>query len=196
MNPRQHPLPIRDWHIVIGGFLQHMGRPHGMIRLWREIRDLSNEYTEVMLLSWNDNMSHIAEFVWRACEETDGARDAKVRIYGYSWGGSSAVRLARELAARGLGVDWLVLSDPVYRHWYKVGRWRAFWPWRRIYIPHNVRNVAWYRQQTNWPRSHALVWNSQSTHMSGPITLKVTHQYMDDALAYHRRAHQIAAGGC
>jgi len=178
---------MKKWHIVISGFMQSAGKPNGMVALWQKLHaEHAAPGTSVILRSWNDNFWDLAELIWRLRGPHNGTN---VKVYGYSWGGMSAVILARLLGDRGIKIKEMVLSDPVYRHRYWLGQWRAFAPWSKIYIPPNVLNVTWLRQVKNLPRSHCLVADNPSeTHISMPRTLSRTHQYMDDAGVFHAAA--------
>ena len=185
--------PINRWHIVISGFMQTEGKPTGMVKLWRIMRLFTHPSVGVEIRSWCSNWSDMAELIWR-CQPDSGAVD--VRIYAYSWGGFSAMLLAKELGERGIDVSAMVLSDPVYRHWYRLGWWRAFVPWRRIVVPPNVRRVWWFRQRENFPRAHGLVAKSKErTLIYEPVLLERFHEYMDDAAAFHEQALIVGHAG-
>lgn len=185
------------WHIVISGFLQHDGQPHGCVALWNRLRTLSDCSTQqVERMAWNDDVAALAEFIHRLRPDLAGhdrQRAPLVNLYGYSWGGMTAVKLARALQRHGIEVPTLVLSDAVYRHWYWLGNWRAFVPWRKIVVPSNVKRVVWFVQRENWPRGHRLVAaNPRTTKIEPPIGLGLRHTDMDDAAAFHRAALEAA----
>jgi hypothetical protein len=114
----------------------------------------------------------------------------------------SAVLLARELAGCGINVRALVLSDPVYRHGYRLGQWRAMVPWSRIKVPTNVAEVWWFRQKNprfgfrsgSWwhPSGHELLVETEETIVHGPWILEREHDSMDDAEEFHETASQVA----
>ena len=185
-------LSVESWNICIGGFLQHEGKPTGMVRLWRLLGlKRSGPNSQVLLRSWSDNFADLAELIFRM---RNGA-DPDICIHGYSWGGFSATVLARELQRRNLRVRCLVLCDPVYRHWYKLGQWRALMPWSEIEIPANVDEVYWFRQNRNLPRGHELV--PEPVRLNGirqpvgrtvihpPVWLECDHAYCDDSSEFH-----------
>lgn len=190
--------PIRHWRICIGGFLQTEGKPTGLSALWHQLHcGLSGPQTVVALKSWRNRWSDTAEWVYRM----RNGLTPDIRIVGYSWGGWSAVLLARELQRRGLPVHSMVLCDPVYRHWYKLGQWRALWPWSTIEIPPNVGNVYWCRQQNprfqpgrpgGWfqPAGHDVRAESFRTKVHKPLVLDCEHVYCDD----HPEFHNLALG--
>lgn len=186
---------IDSWHIVISGFLQHEGKSHGMVSLWRSLRSHASPTCCVELRSWNDDWRALAELIYRCRSHRPKSRP-HVKIYGYSWGGYSATLLARELARREIVVDAMVLSDAVYRHWYRLGWWRAFSPWSYIEIPNNVREVTWFVQAKDWPRGHELIAEDEKrTLIAGPklAPSHVGHCEMDDLTAFHDACRRVAA---
>lgn len=136
------------------------------------------------LYSWDDDMGDKAEKIFRF--RPDRSADLDIRIAGYSWGGYSAVALSRQLQQRGLPVAQLILSDPVYRHGYWLGQWRALCPGSKIRLPPNVLQAAYFVQAQSMPKGHKLLPNKVSkTEMWGPVLLKRDHRYMDDAPEWH-----------
>lgn len=174
--------PIQEWHVCISGFLQDEGRPTGISRAWRSLHNArTRPDARVELRSWNDDFKALAEFIWRFRDEYC---DPTINLYGYSWGGAGAVRLAEELHRRGLRVDHMVLCDPVYRHPYWLGNWRAFWPWSTIVIPENVREVTWFRQSLSLPKGHDLMAQSPRTILHQPVELSADHLHIDEEPAF------------
>ena len=182
---------VRDFHIVISGFLQYEGKPNGMIRLWRELHERhSGPDTFVLMRTWNDNMDTLAELIWRLA-----ADNVRVKIYGYSWGGAASVRLARQLQKRGIDVEAMVLSDAVYRHPYWLGNWRALIPLSKIVIPRNVKYVYWFCQKDSWWKisGHEVIAHSQvNTTVISHGVAHVSHEYMDDLNAFHNASYHVA----
>lgn len=180
--------------MVIGGFQQNEGRPTGIVRLWRRLR-AADPQAEVLLRSWADNWNHLAELIWQ-CRNGDLP---DVCLHGYSWGGASAVRLARELHRRGVPVRAMVLCDAVYRHRYRLGWWRSLVSWSKLEIPPNVREVFSLRQRNPrlqpgrpggfiQPAGHDIIAESTTTHIHPAEVLTVDHSYMDDADRFHELA--------
>lgn len=183
---------ISHWHIVISGFLQKQGAPNGMLRLATELhKELAGPETMVELRLWNESMAGLSEKIWLLRPK----KSPRVRIYGYSWGGAAAMKLAAELRQRLIPVETMVLADPVYRHGYWLGNWRAFMPCSTLRVPPNVRRVYWYRQTMNWPRGHQPVAiDPDRTTISNGALVDATHQYMDDAGVFQRKAMEVARG--
>ena len=186
-----HTSTIDRWHIVLSGFLQREGAANGMLRLAVNLHgELAATNCMVEMRLWHDSMAGLAEKIWllRPAESSPA-----IRIYGYSWGGAAALRLAAELQHRGLAVETILLSDAVYRHSYWLGNWRALWPGTRLRVPTNVRRVEWFSQRQNVPAGHTVIARDASvTEVVHLGELEVTHQYMDDALPFLQRALQIA----
>lgn len=187
------PLPtVAEWHIVLSGFLQRNGDVNGVVQIWDELRRATPCDAVVQLHKWNTDLRDLAEVIDRL-KPDEGPR---INLYGYSWGGQSAVLLARHLHRRGIKVDHLVLSDAVYRHWYPLGWWRAFAPWYAIRVPENVRRVIHFRQKQSRPKGHALVADNPGLTTMDPVHwLRRDHCWMDDAPEF-RRACLSAAKGC
>ena len=180
--------PIHEWHIVISGFLQHEGRPSGMVALWRRLlRARSAPHARVELRAWNEHWSHLAELIRGT--QADGAPPA-IRLYGYSWGaGWGCMELARQLQRRGLRIRGMVLSDPVYRSPLAAFRWLAIAPWPVIEVPANVERVAWFRQTRSRPTGHDLrAADPRRTHIDPPVWDEASHLYMDELPAFHEAA--------
>lgn len=188
--------PIESWHIVIAGFLQDEGETNGMVTLWRNLHSrYAGPDTCVEFRAWSDCAHTLAEKIWLCSPRVNGRtpEGPSVKLYGYSWGGYSASLVAYELAKRGIGVEAMVLSDAVYRHYYALGQWRALVPWSRIQIPGNVGEVHWFRQRNNLPAGHKLIADDPNrTLVHEPVELDCIHQYADDASAFHAKALEVA----
>ena len=183
---------FRTWHVVISGFLQDEGKPTGMVRLWRYLSaEHSGPEVRVELRSWNDNWRQLAELIHRVRPRRD---EVAVKIYAYSWGaGFGAMELARQLGRRGLCVEQMVLSDPVYRSRSLPLRWLAMLPVNAISVPDNVRRVAWFRQRRNRPAGHQLAAeNPDKTTIEPAVWADSVHQYMDDLQAFHLECERVA----
>jgi len=188
----RHTQQFKKFHIVISGFLQNEGKPNGMIRLWSDLyKEHACHDTLVMMKTWNDNMDSLAEFIWRMAEE-----NAIIKVYGYSWGGAAAIKLAKSLGKRGLKISAMVLSDAVYRHSYWLGNWRAFVRCFKITIPTNVDLVCWFRQQGKFGRisGHDIIALGSDTFVCEAKWCNCSHMYMDDNRSFHERVLQVAKG--
>lgn len=196
-NPRD--LVFRYWHICITGFLQDEGTAEGIPRLWAELHKLyADSDTYVGFRTWREDPVGAAKLIARLRPngfDGDSYRGfPRVKIYAYSWGGMTACHLARELRKRRIAVEAMVLSDPVYRHWYLGGQWRALVPWSRIQVPENVREVHWLKQTHDWPRGHQLVAADPDRTLIHPprVFAGASHAYMDDAPEFRDLCLQVA----
>ena len=199
-NPQSQILPPRRpsiavWHVVVAGFLQDRGQPNGMVRLWHDLHTAhAAPDTAVVFAAWDADAHALAEQIWRL----QNARPPTVCLYGYSWGGQTAVNLARALGDRDLRVRHLVLTDPVCRHRWPVGWWRAFYPAfavSRIAVPPNVDAVHWWRQRNSWPRAGDLTAEDpdQTLVHKARWAATATHKYMDDLREFHATSLRLAS---
>ncbi len=184
---------IKTWHLLFRGFRQQEGDLSGMQHLWRKLLGQhGGPNTVVDCRAWWEDVDEIASNIFAHAN----SEPPTICLYGYSWGGFTAVKLARELLRRGLPVRYMVLSDAVYRHWYKLGQWRAFAPWSEIAVSDNVVEVYQFRQTCNRPRGHRLVAdNPKATLIHAPVTIvHIPHENMDDLSMFHNLAEDVASG--
>ncbi len=175
------------WLYVIPGFTQTRGTRTRLIDLWATMHAAkSSNTTTVQLQPWRSDWKSEAEFISRLSVE-----HPRILVVAYSWGaGYGFIQLADQLARRGIEVAKAWLLDPVYRHPYLLGQWRAFMPRIPIVVPENVRRVTWWRQDQSWPMGHELRAESPRTRIDEPRYVRVDHVHMDD----HRPTlRQIAA---
>jgi len=180
------PDPIKNWVIVIGGFLQSKGRTHGNALLWRSLRGFSDRHTCVQLHAWDDDWDECARKIKINSEE-----NPNIVILAYSWGaGHGFTTLARRLGKMGLGVAEAVLCDPVYRpRLWSLG-WLALLRSWKVKVPVNVSEVTWLTQYVNRPGGHGVVMGLRYGHSPEPIVLELRHTQMDDSEEYHVAAHR------
>lgn len=207
-SSRNHSEPLRVAHVTISGFLQSTGESTGISRAYSSLRQKHNSRASLVVpCAWNDNWDDLAELLWR--ESGANGDTLRVGIYAYSWGGASAMILARALAARGIGVRAMVLSDPVYRSAYWWGWWKSRFRFPRIVVPAMTREVVWFRQSMNWPAGHDLIAERPKTKENPRGTLihpaewaRRYHNKMDEMepfqMAIREMAKRIAreAGEC
>lgn len=182
--------PIRKWVVCVSGFLQNRSKPTGMLRLWRDLHGVVGPDAQLLLLNWNDDAAEYAELIWQFAQESP---DPSIAVFGYSWGGMTAVHLARELERRGMGVGCMVLSDPVYRHWWWPRRWTSLVRWVEIEIPANVKRVGRFYQQYDKPAGHKLkLADPEQTRVVFDCEVVRSHVYMDDLLPFHEECRKCA----
>ena len=175
---------------VIPGFLQDLGTRTRLIDLWQSLHgQLCGVHCSVQLRPWNSDWNAEAEFISRLSDDRP-----RVVTIGYSWGaGWGVVQLAKQLAKRGLGIKRACLIDPVYRHQYALGNWRAFIPWVPITIPRNVQRVTWWRQRQSWPMGHNLrAKHTGRTIIEPPGLIQADHAHMDDQESVIKQCREIA----
>lgn len=194
---------VYEWHIVFGGFLQtaDSGSVNGTLELWSKLHQKhSGARTVVEWHPWSVNTDALAE---KVLQFRNGVLP-RVYVYAYSWGGTAAVRFARNLRKRGLFVSRMILSDAVYRHWYWLGQYRAAVSWSRLIVPDNVRFVDWFYQRNPRfslrrlmtgtgtffePAGHQVeAENPAETRVCKGIELPQDHCHMDNADAWHAMA--------
>lgn len=179
----------QEWNFYISGFLQWEDKLPGITRAYIEGRDIcynraiANGYkrfnVECRHLRWNADMKTQANFVQQIRQ--DGPMPI-IRIFCYSWGGQTAMNFAKLLRDRGIDVRVIVATDPVWRCDYMPLNFRVLFPTYPIKVPDNVKEVFWFRQREGQPMGHDLVpmKGNKRTVIHNPITLTVTHPYMDD----------------
>lgn len=170
-------IQFDTWVYVIPGFTQTRGTRTRLIDLWADFHaEYAGPSAVVQLQPWCSDWASEAEFIARSSRTYP-----RIFVVAYSWGaGYGFVQLAKHLADRGLDVLRAWLIDPVYRHRYWLGQWRAFVPSVPITVPANVKRVSWWRQDKSYPKGHDLRAAAQSTHVEDPHWLNVGHVHMDD----------------
>jgi len=183
---------ILRWHVVASGFTQTERTWHGMVRLWRDMHARSTAAEDgVSLRTWDSDWAALAEHIFLV-QENQGQR-IKVACYAYSWGCSGVMKLVRELNKRGIPVESMVLSDPIYRSPWMTCAWLAMTSWKKIVVPNNVRMVRWFYQKQNLPQSQGLVAQDEKrTMIFEPTELLRNHEYCDDSRQFHDACHAAA----
>lgn len=147
MSEHHRPkVVVHEWHIVFGGFLQGLHDPscNGTLTLWGKLHnELAGPDCCVEWHPWSADVDALAEKIFNF----HNGRPPLICVYGYSWGGTTAMRFARCLRRRGLRIRCMVLTDAVYRHWYTLGQWRALVPCSYLLVPNNVDRVDWFYQR-------------------------------------------------
>lgn len=200
-DPSEFPMHVRHWHLVIGGFLQTEGQGslNGTMILWNRLHSkYAQADTVVEWHAWSADVDALAEKVVQFSVE--GL--PKIYLYAYSWGATTAIRLARAFRRRGYTVHILCLCDGVYRHWYYLGQWRALVPGSRLQIPENVEEVYWYYQTRPRfslmrkmlggplfsPAGHKPQPLSKNTRIHPGIRLYHDHTHMDNSAEWQTSA--------
>lgn len=187
-------MEMREWHVVISGFQQRSGTLNGTVHIWGDLIRLvaGRDGARVELQTWDADLPDLAERISRLAPVGE---QPVINVYGYSWGGMSATKFARELRRRGLIVHHMVLCDAVYRHWYWLGQWRAFVSAWSIHVPDNVRKVTQFRQKESLPKGHLIKADNPGLTDLGPINwLSTDHCWMDDHPAFRKACIEAAKG--
>lgn len=186
-------------HVIIGGFRQSRDRLAGVDRVFAALAKFASPEVRVTPpMRWNEDWAAEAEFIAR--HRQPGGEPPVVCLYAYSWGvGYGAVQLATRLEALDIPVECLVSCDGVYRHAYRAGNWRAFWPWSTIRLPENVRKVHAFCQRQGWLRGHRLRCGGQVIEPT-PIDRvqingfadRASHYNLDESPQWLTRCEQVA----
>lgn len=198
---------LKNWHIVLGGFLQTKGTANGMISLWQELLQFSDSETCVHFDSWNANCGNLAELIWRAKGNLPESV-VNVNIYCYSWGGTAAIKLAAELQKRGINVQQMIMCDPVYRPSLYLFKFLAMTDIPVLTVPTNVKTVVWFKQNNPrfnyagepwwkiWkafhPAGHEVEVDTDTTTLYGPKILTHQHIYCDDSFDFRNTCLEVA----
>lgn len=181
------PQPINRWIICFTGWHQE-GRLSGLEKIEDAIhRQCNGDDTRVLLKSWKDSPADLASRIWNRCPE--GHQPAIV-VIGYSYGGYTAVLLARELDKRGLKVEMMLLIDPVWRPFTWIPSVLSMLGWWTIDVPSNVRSLHAWHQNVDLPSGHTLIVDHKT--LCSEDTLNVSHQHIDDAPVVFNRAMAVA----
>ena len=180
---------IFRWQILITGFMQKVGRPTGMGKLWLAMRPLSAPETSVQIFPWNADWEDVADFIRMMSQPRP-----TINIDAYSWGvGNGFLKLSGALGRRGLEVTHANLCDGVYHPSLKTFAWLALTPWPKIKVPPNVRRVTWFRQFQDKPRGHDVVAvDARRTRIDKPFVLELIHADMDESAAFQLEARRVA----
>lgn len=183
---------------IISGFTQSEEQWDGTQELREkilaELDDYSSLSVRVRHSTWNDNHKATARQLYMLRERYP-EEPFVVVVFCYSWGcGNGLVKLAKYLDKFGVDIAKAVLSDPVYRHWFSLGNWRAVMGDARIRIPNNVLSMEGFYQETGAyrfePRGRLPI--SDRTKCEPWIKLRLPHAEMDDARAWRNRCVEVA----
>lgn len=173
---------INRWLFIISGFTQNAYTANGSERIWRFLRKRRNETTEVRLCEWSEDFKALTHCVVRLGNVHNPPH---VCVFGYSWGGASAINFANHLSGAGIHVPSMVLCDPVHRHWHPLGLWRSLSPCIPLPIPGNVKRLWLLRQKEKWPYGHGVKpVDPNYTTIMDEKWVRSEHEWMDDSKEY------------
>lgn len=187
-------------NVCISGFTQGPGQGHGVFRLSEQLMLAGHNrdaHRRVWYLRWNEDWRKWANHVELIAGMHN--RDVLVAVHAYSWGaGWGAMEFARYLRRRGIGVPYMVLSDPVYRSRLVSFRWQSllgrdlpFFDGPTIRVPSNVGEVWSFHQTINRPAGHRLL-PENGTIIHPSVRLLREHGAMDQAPEFHEQAAMVA----
>lgn len=195
-------MKIIKGHVVLfSGFLQSQRRANGMNELWEKLWAnirWDGDYYLWPVQNWKADVEGIAEQIQRSNAKT-------AMLIGFSWGGATSLRLCGALAARGISVPDLVLTDPVRR----PGAFAGLVPGLRELLvfkqPENVGRAKVFYQRTSWPFGFQMLQTKPvETHgivVHNSLVSGVRHAEMDSAFAFQsaaliRVAHYVRGDYC
>jgi hypothetical protein len=106
----------------VGGFVRHDDMVHGPVQVAAHLRQNYPSGVQIEVLENRRRETAHAEIIRLVDIDRDGTlsaeekRNARIILYGHSWGASEAVTLARELEKEGIPVLLTVQVDSVSKH--------------------------------------------------------------------------------
>ncbi|HEY6764807.1 MAG TPA: hypothetical protein VI386_08540 [Candidatus Sulfotelmatobacter sp.] len=170
--PVSKPRPASSGAIVIGfvgGFVRHDNARHGPVLLAQRIRQssMSDAYVQVFE---NRHRKSAYRAILRALDTNhDGILSAQEKInarivlYGQSWGASAAVLLARDLWRQKIPVKLTVQVDSVAKFWQDDS-----------IIPQNVAEAV------NYFQPHGLIHGRPAITAADPSSTRILGNYLVD----------------
>jgi len=144
---------------ITGGFVRHDNQVHGVVQFAERLRRDFPEGTCVEVFENHRWQQALQEIEKRLDADHDGKlspeekREARIVLYGHSWGGSEVVHLAGELGNKGLPVLLTVQVDSVA----KPGEDSSL-------IPANVAEAVNFYQQDGWLHGRAEIRAADPAH--------------------------------
>jgi hypothetical protein len=153
----------------VGGFVRHDNLHHGPVLLAQRIRSSSPPNTYVQVFE-NRHRRNAYRTILRVLDANhDGVlspqekNDARIVLFGHSWGASAAVLLARELRQEGIPVRLTVQVDSVAKLWQNDS-----------VIPGNVAEAV------NYYQPHGLIHGRQRITAADPAKTQILGNYLFD----------------
>jgi pimeloyl-ACP methyl ester carboxylesterase len=181
-------LPVERWIVCVGGFGQDEPGRHGIDEIQDAVfRRCTCESTRVPRMSWRDSPASIAKRIWNRRPDDHPPR---VVLIGFSYGGWTAILIARELESLGLDVEVMLLIDAVWRPLAWLPSLTSLLRRWKIRVPENVRCVYSWRQQAGAPFGHEVMCGALTLHTAH--TLTAPHQQIDDHPEVFAKALEVA----
>jgi pimeloyl-ACP methyl ester carboxylesterase len=120
VTPIESPLPPRAMVIgFVGGFVKHDARAHSTVQVVEHLRNQHREGVYVESFANRHREQAYREILRRLDDNRDGIlspeekKNARIVLFGHSWGASETVTLARKLEQNGIPVLLTIQVDSV-----------------------------------------------------------------------------------
>lgn len=163
-------------HLLVGisGFGETERHPSGIEEiLWRVFSDL--EGVIAARFTWRDSLVTMVRWIERITAKWPSIQ---VSVLGYSYGGTTAVRLVEAL--RSTPITNLFLIDPVWRPWNHLPSFVSIGGVGTLWVESSVAHVFVWRQTKTWIRGCQVVCKSEKTKLYED-TLNYTHRQIDNS---------------
>lgn len=153
----------------VGGFVSHSNLRHGPVQLAQRIQRSAPKDTYVQVFENRHRKAAYQSIVHLLDRNHDGVlsdeekAQARIILFGHSWGAAAVVLLARELNRAGIPVLLTVQVDSVAKLWQKDG-----------IIPENVAAAA------NFYQSHGIVHGRTEITAADPLKTQILGNYQFD----------------
>jgi len=163
----------------VGGFVRHNNPHHGPVRLAASIQRILPKDAYVQVFENRHRRAAYSMIVRLLDRDHDGVlsdaekSQARIVLFGHSWGASAAVMLARELNRSGIPVLLTVQVDSVRKLWQNDS-----------VIPANVAAAA------NFYQPHGIIHGRSEIIAANPAKTQILGNYLFDY-----REHPVACSG-
>lgn len=164
-----HPIPANIVIGFVGGFVRHDNPHHGPVVLARRIQRSVSKDTYVQVFENRHRRSAYKTILSLLDRNHDGIlsdsekAEARIILFGQSWGGSAVVMLARELNRERIPVLLTVQVDSVAKLWQND-----------TIIPQNVMSAA------NFYQPHGLIHGRAEITAADPSKTQILGNYRFD----------------
>jgi len=169
-------LPVERWIVCVGGLGQDEPGRHGIDEIQDAVfRQCTCEFTRVPRMSWRDSPKAIAR---RIFNRRPVGHQPRVVLIGFSYGGWTAVLIARELEGLNVPVETLLLIDAVWRPLAWLPSLTSLMRRWKIDLPANVGACYAWRQKRSTPCGHDI--DPGRVRQFTEHTLNVPHDEIDE----------------
>jgi hypothetical protein len=164
-----HPVPSNIVIGFVGGFVRHDNPHHGPVLVARRIQSSVPKDTYVQVFENRHRKAAYKTILSLLDRNHDGVlsddekAEARIILFGQSWGGSATVMLARELSRIGIPVLLTVQVDSIAKLWQQDG-----------VIPQNVLAAA------NFYQPHGLLHGRAEITAADPAKTQILGNYRFD----------------